>query len=265
LLSLAAPLARGSERELIVVLLVSADGELSSAATAVHERRESLARSGVAARAAAFVSATPGEDIVRLASDQNVELALLDQLGQPPGRLGGELATVLDRALCDVGILVGDPAAVPSVGLDGPVVVPFGGGEHEWAAMEIGAWLASAGETRMKLLGTAADPETGRRDASRLLAAASLVLQQAVGVSAEPVLVRPGADGVIAAAGAAAVIVLGLPERWRTGGLERTRLEVATRASTPVLLVRGGVRPGGLAPNESLTRYTWTIAGAGEE
>jgi DNA-binding SARP family transcriptional activator len=265
LLSLAAPLARGSERELIVVLLVSADGELSSAATAVHERRESLARSGVAARAAAFVSATPGEDIVRLTSDQNVELALLDQLGQSPGRLGGELATVLDRALCDVGILVGDPPAVSSVGLDGPVVVPFGGGEHEWAAMEIGAWLASAGGTRLKLLGTAADPETGRRDASRLLAAASLVLQQAVGVSAEPVLVQPGAEGMLAAASEAAVTVLGLPERRRTGGLEGTRLEVATRASTPVLLVRGGVRPGGLAPNESLTRYTWTIAGAGEE
>src|SRR5919106_2516002 len=40
LLSLAAPLARGSERELIVVLLVGADGELSNAATAVDERRE---------------------------------------------------------------------------------------------------------------------------------------------------------------------------------------------------------------------------------
>ena len=260
LLRLAAPLARGSERELIVVLLVDEDRELQEAAKSVDERRESLARGGVTARAAAFVSTTPGSDIVRLASDQNVELALLDRLGQPSAQLGGELAPVLDRAPCDIGILVGDGPG----NADGPVVVPFGGGEHEWAAMEIGAWLASAGETRLKLLGIAADPETGRRDASRLLAAASLVLQQTVGVSSEPVLVQPGSDDVVAAAGDAAVTVLGLAERWRTGRLEGTRLEVATRAPTPVLLVRGGVRPGGLAPSESLTRYTWTIAGAAE-
>ena len=261
LLRLAAPLARGSERELIIVLLVGDDRELQDAAKAANERRESLARSGVTARAAAFVSPTPGSDIVRLASDQNVELALLDRLGQPPAELGGELAPVLDRAPCDVGILVNQGPG----NADGPVVVPFGGGEHEWAAMEIGAWLASAGETRLRLLGTVADPETGRRDASRLLAAASLVLQQTVGVSPEPALVQPGSDGVVAAAGDAALTVLGLAERWRSGRLEGTRLEVATRAPTPVLLVRGGVRPGGLAPSESLTRYTWTIAGAAEE
>jgi DNA-binding SARP family transcriptional activator len=261
LLGLAAPLARGSERELIVVLLVTHDGELSNAAKDADERRERLARTGVTARAAAFVSATPGSDVVRLASDQNVELALLDQLGQPPAQLGGELAPILDRAPCDVGILVGDRPE----GRDGAVVIPFGGGEHEWAAMEIGAWLARAADAPLKLLGTAADPEADRRDASRLLAAASLVLQQAVGVSPEPVLIEPGPEGVIAAAGRAAVTVLGLPERWRTAGLDGTRLEVAIRAPTPVLLVRGGIRPGGLAPAESLTRYTWTIAGAAEE
>jgi DNA-binding SARP family transcriptional activator len=263
LLELATPLARGSERELIVVLLVANDKELSDAAATAEERRESLARSGVTARAAAFVSATPGEDIVRLASDQNVELALVDELGQPPAQLGGELAPVFDRAPCDVGVLVRtSPASGSSPA--GPVVIPFGGGEHEWAAMEIGAWLASAGGKRLRLLGTAAEPEAGKRDASRLLAAASLVLQQTVGVSAEPVLISPGADGVVAAAVGAAAVVLGLPERWRTGAHDGTRLEVARRAPAPVLLVRGGIRPGGLAPSESLTRYTWTIAGAGE-
>jgi DNA-binding SARP family transcriptional activator len=261
LLRLATPLARSSERELIVVLLVADDRELQEAAKSAAEHRESLARSGVTARAAAFVSMTPGSDIVRLASDQNVELALLDRLGQPPEELGGELAPVLDRAPCDVGILVGEGRGSP----DGPVLVPFGGGEHEWAAMEIGAWLASASSSRLMLLGTAADPEAGRRDASRLLAAASLVLQQTVGVSPEPVLVRPGAGDVLSAASGASAIVLGLGERWRTAGLDGTRLELARAAPTPVLLVRGGVRPGGLAPSESLTRYTWTIAGAAED
>jgi hypothetical protein len=140
------------------------------------------------------------------------------------------------------------------------VIVPFGGAEHEWAALEIGAWLAGASGARLELLGTAADPGTGQRDASRLLATASLVLQQTAGVTAEPRLVNVGPEGVIDAANDAGVTVLGLPDRWRQQGLEADRLAVATQAPSPVLLVRGGVRPGGLAPDESLTRFTWTIA-----
>jgi len=42
-------------------------------------------------------------------------------------------------------------------------------------------------------------------------------------------------------------------ERWIT------RAELAARAFAPVLLVRGGPKPGGLAPDESHTRFTWTI------
>jgi hypothetical protein len=30
----------------------------------------------------------------------------------------------------------------------------------------------------------------------------------------------------------------------------------------PVVLVRRGVRPGGLAPDETLTRFTWSLANA---
>jgi DNA-binding SARP family transcriptional activator len=258
LLALAVPLARSSQRELILVLLATGPDELSQATTAARERSERLSRAGVAARAAAFVSMTPGDDVVRFASGQSVDLALLDPLGEAPGDLGGELGLVLDRAPCDIGVLVRGAA----VDLDRPVLIPFGGGEHEWAAMELGAWLATAGGVRLELLGTAADPETGRRDASRLLAAASLVLQQAVGVTADPVLVAPGSAGVIKAAAEASLTLLGIPELWRTNGLDGTRLDVAMRAPTPVLLVRGGVRPGGLAPHESLTRYTWTLSGA---
>ena len=31
---------------------------------------------------------------------------------------------------------------------EGPVLVPFGGAEHDWAAVELGAWLARAGRAR---------------------------------------------------------------------------------------------------------------------
>jgi DNA-binding SARP family transcriptional activator len=262
LLALGERLAFHSGRELIILVLVGDDRALVDATRLAHHRRDTLSGDAPAVRAAAFVSATPGEDTVRLASGQNVDLLLVEPLGVLSDDLGGELAAVLEGAPCDVGVLVARRGRLPAVGPDRPVIVPFGGAEHEWAAMEIGAWLARAGEAPLKLLGTTSDPETGRRDASRLLATASLVLQQAAGISAEPMLVEPGADGVVEAARGAGLIVLGVPDRWRRQGLEGDRMVVATRAQSPVLLVRGGVRPGGLAPSESLTRYTWTIASA---
>jgi DNA-binding SARP family transcriptional activator len=262
LLALAAPLGARSGRELIMLVLAGEDRSLADATRLAHDRRDALAQDAPAVRAAAFVSATPGEDIVRLASEQNVDLLLVDPLGRLSDDLAGELTSVLERAPCDVGVLVPRRGRLPTVGPDQPVIVPFGGAEHEWAAMEIGAWIASAGDAPLKLAGTTADPETGRRDASRLLATASLVLQQAAGIAAEPMLVRPGAEAVVEAGRGAGVIVVGLPERWRQQGLEGARLDVVKHARSPVLLVRGGVRPGGLAPSESLTRYTWTIASA---
>jgi hypothetical protein len=136
------------------------------------------------------------------------------------------------------------------------VVVLFGGGEHDWAAIEIGAWIAGGRDSPLKLAG----PAKGReRDASRTLASASLAVQRVLGIAAEPVLVAPTAGAVIAAVADAAVVVAGLPERWRRDGIGDTRTALARDARPPVLLVRRGLRPGGLAPRESLTRFTWTL------
>jgi hypothetical protein len=261
LLVVAEPLATHSGRELILLVLEADGASLTDATRLAHERMEALARGGRAVRSAAFISTMPGEDIVRVASEQKVDLVVIDALGEIAGGLGHELVTVLERAPCDVAVLV------PRDGLGGAqadraVLVPFGGAEHEWAALEIGAWIAGATGARLELLGTVADPDTGQRDASRLLATASLVLQKAAGITAEPRLVPPGPDSVIVAASDAGVTVLGLPDRWHEQGLDEDRLAVATRAPSAVLLVRGGIRPGGLAPHESLTRFTWTIASA---
>jgi len=49
-----------------------------------------------------------------------------------------------------------------------------------------------------------------------------------------------------------------LPEGWRTGGLGPARAALAA-SGRPTLLVRKGLRPGGLAPPENLTRFTWTF------
>jgi hypothetical protein len=101
----------------------------------------------------------------------------------------------------------------------------------------------------LHLAGPVAD---GGRDASRLLASASLAVQRALGVAAEPLLVEPGPEALVAAAKDAGVTVVGLSDRWRKEGLGPTRGALAG-SGTPTLLVRKGLRPGGLAPAENLT------------
>ena len=139
-------------------------------------------------------------------------------------------------------------------------MTPFGGVEHDWSAIEVAAWLAGALGTGLRLLGTEADPALGRRDASRLLSRASLLVQQVVGIVTEPVLVPPGEKGVIDAARDARLLVIGLSDRWPTEGIGRVRLAVAAGANVPTLFVRRGVRPGGVEPHHTLTRFTWTVA-----
>jgi hypothetical protein len=113
----------------------------------------------------------------------------------------------------------------------------------------------------LKLLGTAAVPEAGRRDASRLLATASIIVQRIAGVAAEPVLVPPGQEALLQAAKEGSVLIMGMSSRWQQEGLGAARLALA-RARPQTLLVRRGLRPGGLAPPETYTRYTWTLGQA---
>jgi hypothetical protein len=205
---------------------------------------------------AAYTTPDAGDEAVLLASRHDVDLLLVDA---PPrllddGRLGDDLLTVLERATCDVGVLTGSGERSA-----GPVVAPFGGRDHDWSAIEVAAWLAGSLGTTLRLLGTEADPTFGRRDASRLLARASLVVQEVVGIATEPVLVPRGEAGVLDGARDARLLVVGLSERWRSEGLGHDRLAVASRAGVPTLFVRRGLRPSGVAPADTFTRFTWTL------
>jgi Kef-type K+ transport system membrane component KefB len=273
LLVLSEPLALSQPpRELLLVELLppprSAAGfaatqrELTAVTEGLKRRGEELSRSsGAAVRTAAFTSPDPGVDIVRIASEQPVDIALLE--GRRPllggGVPRGPVGVVLTDAPCDVAVLVSRGDAPPEVGPDRPVMVPFGGAEHDWAALELGAWIAHYRGAPLKLLGTLGEPQEGRRDASRLLAETSLVLQQVTGVSAEPLLVPPGRHGVVDAAESAGLLVVGLSERWRQEGLGPVRSAIAKDASSPVLFVRRGHRPGALAPARDSTRFQWSI------
>jgi hypothetical protein len=92
-----------------------------------------------------------------------------------------------------------------------------------------------------------------------LLFHASLAVQRAVGISAEPLLADAGVEGMLSASKGAGVLVVGLSERWQREGLGPVRLALARDAIPPALFVRSGLRPGGLAPKETLTRFTWSV------
>jgi DNA-binding SARP family transcriptional activator len=255
LLGLAEPLALSRPpRELVVAGVVAAE-RLAAATAALAQHRERLLAAGLAARTAAFSSPSRGDDIARLASQENVDLLLTDA---GPSPLDDDAGSVLEHAPCDVALLAegGGPLG------DGPVIVPFGAGEHDWAALELGAWVARATGAPLRLVG-AADRRDDGRDASRLLADASLIVQRTAGIMAEPLLASPGRRGVAALAAGAGLLVVGLSERWRQEGLGRVRGQLAAAPPAPTVFVRRGRRPGGLAPAESRTRFSWSLTGTG--
>jgi Kef-type K+ transport system membrane component KefB len=279
LLALAEPLARSEpRRELILARLVrpprgaTVRGGLQTEARKVSEateqlqsRRAELVDAGIDVRAVALTSADPGRDITRLCRSEEVDLVLLD--GRRPMLGDGvpreEVGTVLNEAKCDVAVLVARESTPVNPGPGRPVTVPFGGADHDWAALELASWIAAASGAPLQLLGSAGRQEDGR-DASGLLANAALVVQQFAGVSAEPVLAEPGRDGILAATAGAGLLVVGLSERWRKEGLGETRRAIARAAPAPIVFVRRGTRPGALAPATDMTRFGWSTAALGK-
>ncbi|HEY2940460.1 MAG TPA: AfsR/SARP family transcriptional regulator [Gaiellaceae bacterium] len=243
LVDLLAPLCADG-RELLLVELAADPEDLRERSVGLERLRASLVARGVEARTACFTSESASDDLARLAAEQAAELVVVAGPLRPDA-----LERLLGAAACDVAV-----APRPELGFQGsgPVLVPFGGAREEWAALELGAWIARAHGLPLRLLGSTA--QGGHRDASRLLASASLALQRFAGTAAEPALVAPGPDGILAESGS--LVVASLP----LGELGRTRRILIERSVAPVLLVRGGLRPGGLAPDRTLTRFSWSLA-----
>jgi DNA-binding SARP family transcriptional activator len=256
LLAVAEPLVRLAPRVMVLAWLVSDAAELRSASARLEERRSTMEARGVVARAASFTSTAPGEELARLATELDVDLLLADAPDEllADGTPDEQLTAVLAETPCDVALLVPRDAAP-----EGPVLVPFGGADHDWAAVELGAWFARAVDATLRLAGAAAVPEQGRRDASRLLSHGALAVQRVLGISAETLLIPQGEESMLEASRGARLLVVGLSTRWHREGLGSARVRLAKEAIPPTLLVRRGLRPGGLAPPSALTRFTWSI------
>jgi DNA-binding SARP family transcriptional activator len=257
LVAIAEPLARQPRRELIIGLLVDEEAQLAEATTTLAAVRAGLE---APARTAAFVASRGSDDVLHLARSYDADLVLLDASTgiDESGTLSKEVVDVLDGSPADVGLLF---ASAPAASGARGVLVPFGGGEHDWAAVELGAWLAAALGEPLRLVGARPDPARGGPDASRLLADASLAVQRLVGVAAEPTLVDAGTSGLIDASSGARAVVVGLSPRWRSDGLGAARHELVRDPGCAVLVVHRGLRPSGIAPRESATRFTWSLGG----
>src|SRR5438105_9165191 len=274
LIALAEPLARSEpQRELVIARLMppprgvrgglqTENLQLERASRAINEARERLAGESVAARGAAFTSSSAGADLVHIVDREPIDLVLIEGrrrlIGE--GVPLGEVSVVLEQAASDVAVLVAKEGIPIKLGADTPVLVPFGGAEHDWAALELGSWLSSSTGAPLKLLGAAGQTDESK-SVTRMLADAGLVAQQATGVATEPVVIEDGRAGIVSAAAGAGLLVIGLSDRWRREGLGPTRSEIAKAAPAPVLFVRRGSRPGLFAPRDSVTQFRWWMAG----
>jgi DNA-binding SARP family transcriptional activator len=245
LVSLVRPLADARGGELLLARLVRDERALETAVGAVAAYRP-------LARTAAFTSDDGPADVIRLATANDADIVLVDA---PPGLEDGlpsALAALWADSPAHVAALVVRAHSAP-----GAIFVPFGGGEHDWAALELAGLLASTRREPLRLVGTRADERNVRRDASRLLADAALAVQRLVDVDVSPLLADP--RGLVEAVDAAALVVVGISPRWRHEGIGESRRALVRAARPPVLLVHAGPRPGPLAPHELRTRFTWTI------
>jgi Kef-type K+ transport system membrane component KefB len=278
LVALAEPLAGSTPvRELIVARLVqptrgartgvraglqTENLALERASRSINEVRERLASDGVVARGVALTSTHPGDDLVHIVEREPVDLVITDgrQRLFGEGVPQGEGTELLEHAPCDVAILVAKEQDPIELGPDHPILVPFGGAEHDWAALELGSWLAASTGAPLRLLGAGGQTDE-TKSVTRMLADAGLLVQQATGVATEPLVVAGGRDSIVQAATGAGLLVLGLSDRWKREGLGPTRSAIAASSPAPTLFVRRGTRPGLFAPKENVTQFKWSMVG----
>jgi DNA-binding SARP family transcriptional activator len=237
-------LASAEPQETILLQLVTDQTVLGAASAAV----EAASAGRPQVRAAAFVTSNWQEDVARFASLHEAALVLVEGALEPLPIL------LFERSIADVGLLVRGRAGDGGSG----VLVAFGGNDHDWAALEIGAAVARGTDQPLVLVG-AGSPPNGRRDASRLLADASLAVQRLFGIASRPLLAPATPDALVAVVDDAKLVVAGIGSRWRSEGLGAVRSALANDARPPLVLVHRGPRPGILAPRESRTRFSWSL------
>ena len=243
LLSIAGPLASSQPpRDLILARLIvpqrsatglaADDRELRAATEDLQQRREALTEAGLSTRVIAFTTPDAGEDLVRLGRDERIDLVLVDGRrpllgdGIPKGEIGARPRRRRERRRR---ARRARARARSRSARRSPSTCPFGGAEHDWAALELGAWIAHARNAPLRLHGRLVRRRAG--DARREPAARERVAR------------RAAADGDRGRAGARQPGPRRDPEGERrracswsaspTGGATRASARSAPRSSSP--------------------------------
>jgi class 3 adenylate cyclase len=250
---------RDHARGMILTSVVDDQEDVLPATRMLAGFRDRLAQTGVTSRVAAFRAADAGAAVEKLALRQEVGLVVAGAAALVRGE-DDELAIgILRAAPCDVALHLGRAGA----NRQGPVMVPFAGTEHDWAALELATTIAATTGVSLVLTGSNAPSGEDEGDASRLLAAASLIVQQIGGLIAEPLLIPRGAGAVVEAATHASHVLTGVPADYAVRGIGTTRRDVAGRVGATVTLVRRGARSGVISADRDVTRFSWTGTSSG--
>src|SRR5262249_7633291 len=160
--SAAAPIA-GTSGEVVVACLLENSSQLRETAAALNLLRVD---EEAAVRTAAFTSHAPVEDVVRLVSVHGAAALLIEYASPDGASLPESLVGTLLRSPADVAMLT----TRVEFGEGDGVYAVFGGSDHDWAALELGARLAAASSVPLRLVGTSSTRGGPQRDSSRLLA-----------------------------------------------------------------------------------------------
>ncbi len=221
------------------------------AAESLREHAEALAARGVVARSAVFTSESPGADAARLATEQDVDLVLV---AAPAGAARGPRP--------------GRPPALRSVrrrrahrrrARAGPGARPL---RRHRPRLE----RDRARRLACRAAGRCRSASPGRR--SRAAATRAGCWRAPLSPFSARWAWRPSRSSSSPAPTRSSP----RPRRRRCHGRRPVRPLAQGRprpdpgragraAATPTLLVRKGLRPGGLAPAENLTRFTWSLRG----
>src|SRR5262249_4137369 len=134
--------------EVAIVHLAASEHAIDGAGDVVRGAREAVLAWGVSARSAAFATRDAAADLARLATSARADLVLLDaSIGEVAGHAPrASLMAALADVPRDVGVLC-DAREVDVPLAAGAVVTLFGASDHDWTALELGAWIArSRGE-----------------------------------------------------------------------------------------------------------------------
>ena len=163
LAELGAPLAAGRGGELVLAATVPSSDRLGPVTSELHALGAALSRRGVIVRAAAFTSVTPGNDLGRLAAEQDADLLLADA---PAGLLeDARLIALLEHAPCDVAVVVGGRQRRARAGA-GPVLgrrARLGGGRARRVAGALARTAAAPGRREHRRVRARRQPAARQR------------------------------------------------------------------------------------------------------